>query len=319
MRGNFLSVPTDDPQRDERLGWTGDLNMFSPVATFLYDTAGMLGNWLEDLHADQVDDDEHWQKGVVPLVVPNCIKKKPGDGPGWDKGWDPMPNGVWADAAVMVPWQLYVTSGDRSILTRQYSSMLDYLRSGVSRGADGLWDPEIWQFGDWLDPSAPTNDSGRGRTDGTFVADCYLLRSTELMSTIAQTLGYLDEGKHFRQVYDDVLAAFQTKYLTPTGLLAPDTPTAYALALSFNLLPLPLRAAASSRLTRALRLNDFLIPTGFVGTAHLLHALSTTGDSDIAYATLLANGCPSLLYPVRMGATTIWERWDALKPDGFGE
>lgn len=316
MRSNFLSVPTSDPQRDERLGWTGDLNFFCPTANFLYNTTGMLGNWLEDLQADQMDHDSHWRRGVVSLVVPNCIKKKDSDQPGSDAGWDPMPNGCWSDAAIMVPWQLYLRSGDTNILARQYSSMQAYLHDGVTRGPDGLWDPNVWQFGDWLDPSAPRNDSGRGKTDGTFVADCYLLRSTELLSTIASILNHQDDATAYQINHNSLLSIFKSKYITPDGLLAPDTPTAYALALDFNLLPARLGTNATSRLIRALRLNDFRIPTGFVGTAHLLPALSSTGHTNVAYAMLLANNFPSILYPVRMGATTIWERWDSLLPDG---
>ena len=316
MRSNFLSIPSDDPQRDERLGWTGDLNMFCATANFLYDTTGMLSNWLEDLAADQMDDSPEWRKGVLPLIVPNCTKKRPGDGPGWSKGWGPLPMGVWSDAAVMVPWQLCLTSGDKTILERQYASMVAYLDKGVDRGLDGLWAAETWQFGDWLDPLAPINDSGRGLTDGTFVADCYLLKSTSLMATISSILNQPENASKYQQTYDDLLSTFRHKYLTPSGLLAPDSPTAYALALAFNLMPAHLHDAAASRLIRCLRLNDFRIPTGFVGTAHLLPALSLTGNSNIAYAMLLATGYPSILYPVRMGATTIWERWDALKPNG---
>ena len=315
VRSNFLSVPTDDPQRDERLGWTGDLNIICPTASLLYNTTSVLSNWLEDLLADQMDSGPDWRPGVVPLVVPNCIKKKGDDKLDWESGWDPMPNGVWADAAVMVPWQLYLFSGDNRILSRQYRSMQAYLEHGVARGPDGLWNPEVWQFGDWLDPSAPANDSGRGRTDGTFVADCYLLRSIELISRIAAVLFHTSDAEEYQRTYAKLLAAYQSKYITQTGLLAPDTPTAYALAVNFNLLPSHLFPQAASRLVRALRLNDFRIPTGFVGTTHLLSALSSSGHTDVAYAMLLAPGFPSILYPVRMGATTIWERWDALLPD----
>lgn len=329
MRSNFLSIPTDDPQRDERLGWTGDLNIFCSTANYLYNTTGVLSNWLEDLYADQMDDDEHWRKGVVPLVVPNCIKKKAEDGPGWGAGWDPMPNGVWGDAAIMVPWQLYLTSGDTEILSQQYPSMLAYLEHGVIRGRDQLWDPEIWQFGDWLDPAAPANDSGRGRTDGTFVADCYLLHSTALFARIAALLDHPDEVHRFSDQSTRLRETFQAKYISPTGLLAPDTPTAYALALSFNLFPSSPSSsnttAAVQRLIHHLRKTDFQIPTGFVGTLHLLPSLtnhntntnnSNNLNSNAAYTLLLSPSTPSLLSPVRMGATTIWERWDALTPDG---
>ncbi|KPI43285.1 uncharacterized protein AB675_7167 [Cyphellophora attinorum] len=305
MRSNFLSIPSECSSRDERLGWTGDINIFAPVATFLYDTVGMLRNWLEDLCADQMmDEHEHWQKGVVPLFVPCLPRHTP----------SLMPNGVWGDAAVMVPWQLFMQSGDVALLGRQYDSMKQYLEHGVRRGSDGLWHPEQWQFGDWLDPNAPVNDSGRGRTDGTFVADCYLVQSTKIVAMVAERLGNTAEARNFQSMSQDLLSAFQNKYITPCGLIVPDSPTALALAIAFDLTPSP--QAAVSRLSRSLRTNDFRITTGFVGTAHLLHSLSKSNMTNLAYQMLLSKSVPSLLYPVRMGATTIWERWDAIKPDG---
>ncbi|KIY02101.1 uncharacterized protein Z520_02239 [Fonsecaea multimorphosa CBS 102226] len=319
MRGNFLSVPTECPSRDERLGWTGDLNLFAPVATFLYDTGGMLGDWLQDLYADQMDEHKDWEKGMVPLYVPNCLT---GLGPE-DNGWHHMPNGVWGDAAVMVPFQLYMMTNDIDILIRQYDSMMQYLENGVRRGEDGFWDRYQWQFGDWLDPSAPPNNSGRGRTDGTFVADCFLIESTKRMAFIAKRLQKSDDFAHFSTVQSQLLAAFRTKYVTPAGLLAPDTPTALALAIAFDLLPSFENShsasgehATAARLSRALRFDDFRISTGFVGTAFLLSSLTKIHQDTLAYQMLLSRSKPSILYPVRMGATTIWERWDSLKPDG---
>ncbi|OAP56076.1 hypothetical protein AYL99_09255 [Fonsecaea erecta] len=319
MRGNFLSIPSECPSRDERLGWTGDLNLFAPVATFLYDTGGMLGDWLQDLYADQMDEHESWRKGMVPLYIPNCLT---GLGPR-DDGWHHMPNGVWGDAAIMVPFQLYMMTNDTDILSRQYDSMIQYLQNGVRRGRDGLWNSYQWQFGDWLDPSAPPNDSGRGRTDGTFVADCFLVESTKRMAIIAKQLQNSDDFAHFTTAHLQLLTAFQTKYVTPARLLAPDTPTADALAIAFDLLPSSESSksdsgehATAARLSRALRFDDFCISTGFVGTSVLLHSLTKTRQDTLAYQMLLSRSTPSLLYPVRMGATTIWERWNSLKPDG---
>ncbi|EXJ68462.1 uncharacterized protein A1O5_08255 [Cladophialophora psammophila CBS 110553] len=318
MRGNFLSIPTECPSRDERLGWTGDLNLFAPTATFLYDTGGMLGDWLQDLYADQMDEHKDWEQGMVPLYVPNCLM---GAGPG-DDGWHHMPNGVWGDAAVMIPFQLYMTTRDINILSRQYDSMTQYLEKGVRRGHDGLWDPYQWQFGDWLDPSAPPNSSGRSRTDGTFVADCFLIESTRRMAVIAKELHKPEDFTHFNAVYLQLLTAFRMKYVTPAGLLTPDTPTAHALAIAFDLLPFSETSGVSSRehvsaarISRALRFDDFSISTGFVGSAFLLPSLTKTHQDTLAYQMLLSRSLPSFLYPVRMGATTIWERWNSLKPD----
>ncbi|KAF5013505.1 hypothetical protein FDECE_492 [Fusarium decemcellulare] len=316
MKSNFLSVPTESPARDERLGWTGDLNLFMPTANFLFDTAGMLKNWLDDLYLDQMEESTYWRQGVVPLFAPNCLLRKDDD----SHGWDPMPNGVWGDAAIMIPWELYRTSGDISFLSRQYDSMLQYMKHGVVRGEDGLWDPEQWQFGDWLDPRAPQNDSGRGTTDGTFVADCFLIESTRIVAEVAQLLDKPQDSSRFRDTHTHLLQSWQSKYLSATGFVVPDTATSLSLALSLDLIPDSadgrLRKQAASRLSRIVRLNDFKITTGFVGTAFLPFALARTGYVDLAYAMVFQKQCPSFLYPVTMGATTVWERWDSMLPDG---
>ncbi|KAK7425036.1 hypothetical protein QQZ08_008312 [Neonectria magnoliae] len=316
MKSNFLSVPTECPSRDERMGWTGDANLFTPTANFLYDTAGMLRHWLDDLYLDQMEESTYWRQGVVPLFVPNCLLRKHDNG----HGWDPMPNAVWGDAAVMVPWELYCTSGDVGFLSRQYDSMLQYLEHGVTRGEDGLWDPDQWQFGDWLDPRAPQNDSGRGTTDGTFVADCFLIASTRTIAEVARLLNNPTESARFRQAHLRLVQSWQSKYLSATGFVVPDTVTALSLALWFDLIPRSgdgsLRRQAASRLSRIVRLNDFTITAGFVGTAFLSRALTQNGNVDLAYAMLFQKRCPSYLYPVTMGATTIWERWDSMLPDG---
>ncbi|KAM5343292.1 hypothetical protein ACJ41O_014258 [Fusarium nematophilum] len=310
MKSNFLSVPTECPSRDERMGWTGDINIFAPTANFLYDTGGILGNWLEDLYLDQMEESAYWRRGVVPVVIPNCLLRSDDD----SHGWDPMPNAVWGDAAVMVPWELYLTSGDTGFLSRQYGSMLQYLGHGVPRGKDGLWDPEQWQFGDWLDPRAPINDSGRGTTDGTFVADCFLAESTRIVAEVAALLDQPSDSSRFRDMHEYLVQSWRDKYLSAAGLVVPDTATALSLALSFNLVPDSSQAA--SRLSRIVRLNDFCITTGFVGTAFLPRALTQTGAVDLAYAMLFQKRYPSYLYPVTMGATTTWERWDSMLPDG---
>ena len=316
MKSNFLSVPTECPSRDERMGWTGNLNLFAPTANFLYDTAGMLRSWLDDLYLDQMEESMYWRQGVVPLVVPNSLLRNGDDG----YGWDPMPNAVWGDAAVMVPWELYRTSGDSSFLSRQYDSMLQYLEHGVARGQDGLWDPEQWQFGDWLDPRAPQNDSGRGITDGTFVADCFLIASTRIVAEVAGFLAKHADSSRFRDMHSRLVQSWRDKYLSVAGLVVSDTATALSLSLLFDLLPDSdggrLRRQASSRLSRIVRLNDFTITSGFVGTAFLPRALTQAGAVELAYAMLVQKRCPSYLYPVTMGATTTWERWDAILPDG---
>lgn len=319
MKSNFLSVPIECPSRDERMGWTGDLNIFAPTANFLYDTSGILRHWLDDLYLDQIEESPHWRKGVVPLFIPNNLLRKDDDK--GSHGWDPMPNAVWGDAAIMVPWQLYYTFGDLEFLSRQYDSMVQYLRNGVVRGQDGLWDPEQWQFGDWLDPRAPQNDSGRGTTDGTFIADCFLIQSTRIIAKIACLLDRSKESAQFNETALQLAGAWRKKYLTPSGYVLSDTATALSLALSFDLISdsnkdKPLNEQAASRLSRVVRLNDFKITTGFVGSAYLSRALTKTGNSELSYAMLFQKKCPSYLYPVTMGATTSWERWDSMLSDG---
>ncbi|KAL7906611.1 glycoside hydrolase family 78 protein [Trichoderma velutinum] len=315
IKSNFLSVPTECPSRDERFGWTGDLNIIAPTANFLYDTTGMLKNWLQDLYLDQMET-EYWRQGVVPLFVPNSLLRN-GDG---GHGWDPMPNGVWGDAAVMVPWGLYRMSGDINFLSAQYASMVQYLEKGVTRGQDGLWDPEQWQFGDWLDPRAPLNDSGRGTTDGTFVADCFLIASTQIAAEVAAVLAKPADSSRLRDTALRLVHSWRDKYLTAAGLVVPDTATALSLALSFDLLPESrgnsTKAQAAARLFRLVRLNDFKLTTGFVGSALLSRALTRSGGVELAYTMLFQKKCPSYLYPITMGATTTWERWDSMLPDG---
>ncbi|WQF79293.1 Putative alpha-L-rhamnosidase, concanavalin-like domain, six-hairpin glycosidase superfamily [Colletotrichum destructivum] len=303
MRGNFVSIPTDCPQRDERLGWTGDIQVFSPTASFLYDCAGMLGNWMRDVVLDQRD-----AGGVVPLVVPNVMR----DGP-----WPSVPQAVWDDVVVLVPWTLYKWFGDAGVLRETYPGMRDYLRS-VQRSEDGLWDPDLWQLGDWLDPNAPPAEPGLARTDGTLVADAYLVYVTDVVSRIAGVLGLAADAEDLAAEHVRLKQLFRDKYMTKAGFVVADSQTALALALLFDLHETPAqRTAAAARLARLVRYAKFRVSTGFAGTPVVLHALSETGHAQVAYRMLLETGCPSWLYPVvRMGATTVWERWDSMMEDG---
>ncbi|PLB55755.1 hypothetical protein P170DRAFT_461545 [Aspergillus steynii IBT 23096] len=305
MRGNFLSIPTDCPQRDERLGWTGDIQVFSPTASFLFDTTGMLSNWLEDLSADQLST-EH---GIPGLVVPEIL---------WERRCVPTPQAVWHDAAILTPWDLYLASGDEDILRRQYESMRVWIDKAIRRGDDGLWTRNVWQLGDWLDPNAPPDDAGYGRTDGIFVADAYLVHITRTMAKIALVLNRMDDASRYRSNASHLTSRFQRKYLSSHGYLASDTQTAYALAIRFALLPDDANAYANAatRLSELVGAAKFHIGTGFVGTALICPALTDTKQGSLAYRMLLEKHCPSWLYPVTMGATTVWERWDSMHPDG---
>ncbi|RDW85125.1 hypothetical protein BP6252_02715 [Coleophoma cylindrospora] len=302
MRGNFLSIPTDCPQRDERLGWTGDIQVFGPSAGFLYNTTGMLGNWLEDLSVDQED-----ANSIPPVIIPNVLKDD----------WKDTPQAAWCDVTVLLPWTLYKSSQDAEILRRQYPSMVSWLKKGLPRGSDGLWESNHWKLGDWLDPAAPPEAPDRCLTDATLVADAYLVYVTGIVSEICTIIGLADDHKMWAADYAKVKETFQRKYITPSGLVMSDTQTAYALALVFSLYENKSQVSyAAQRLARLVKIAAFRVSCGFVGTPLITHALSRTANPDLAYRMLLEEGCPSWLYPVSMGATTMWERWDSMLPDG---
>jgi alpha-L-rhamnosidase len=302
MRGNFLSIPSDCPQRDERLGWTGDIQIFGPSATFLYDCIGMLSEWMEDVACEQSD-----YNGVPPLVVPNIL----------DHVWPSIPQALWDDVVIILPWVLYLSSGDRDILHRQYPSMISWLNQGVRRGEDGLWDPELWQLGDWLDPQAPPDEPGDCRTNGTLVADAYLVYVTSLMVEIASILGRDTESRHYSCKAQRLRGLFQNKYIAPSGLIVGDSQTAYSLAIVFGILSTRCQLDTARRqLAARVRMAKFRVATGFAGTPVILQALTDTDNLPLAYRMLLEDECPSWLYPITMGATTVWERWDSMLPNG---
>ncbi len=300
MRGNFFDIPTDCPQRDERLGWTGDIQVFSPTASFLYDTCGFLASWLQDVAAEQQD-----AHGIVPAVVPNTITG------------EPLGAAAWGDAAVIVPWVLYQRFGDTEILSAQFASMCAWVDWIAERaGTRRLWN-KGFQFGDWLDPAAPPEKPGDARTDHSLVATAYFARSAELVAQTANLLGLTQEHARYRTLADEIRRAFHQEYVSPNGRLVSDSQTAYTLAIEFGLLPTAeQRQHAAERLVALVRANRYRIGTGFVGTPMICDALSSTGNLDVAYRLLFERECPSWLYPVTMGATTIWERWDSMLPDG---
>ncbi|CEJ56713.1 hypothetical protein PMG11_02912 [Penicillium brasilianum] len=302
-RGNFVSIPTDCPQRNERLGWTGDIQIYCPSASFLYHTAGMLSGWLKDLAAEQLLDTND---GIPPFVVPDVLQDV----------WPHAPQAVWDDVVVLTPWSLYCSYGDANILRRQYPSMIAWLDRGIRRGSDGLWEPQLWQLGDWLDPTAPPSEPGDARTHGVLVADAYLVHVTNVMSHISKILGVTSDARRFRADALRLKAAFQHKYIAPSGLLVGDSQTALSLAIQFDLFSTSeQRVTASERLAQLVRLAKFRVATGFAGTPIITHALTKAGHHQIAYRMLQEKGCPSWMYPITMGATTIWERWDSMLPD----
>ncbi|MDQ7910356.1 glycoside hydrolase family 78 protein [Phytohabitans sp. ZYX-F-186] len=302
MRGNFLDVPTDCPQRDERVGWTGDIQVFGPTAAYLYDCAGMLASWLADVAAEQLPD------GTVPWYVPVIPAHHM---------WTPIrPGAGWGDVAVLLPWTLYERYGDAGLLARQYPSAKAWVDL-VARlaGPDRLWD-EGFQLGDWLDPSAPPDDPAAATTDRYLVATAYFARSARRLADIAEVLGETADAERYGRLAAEVRRAFQRRYVTGPGRLASDTQTAYAMAIAFDLLPAAEVAACGDRLAELVAAGGNRIGTGFLGTPLVADALTATGHLDTAYDLLLQRECPSWLYAVTQGATTIWERWDSLLPDG---
>ncbi len=299
MRGNFMDVPTDCPQRDERLGWGGDLGVFAPSATFLYECSGMLANWLRDLAAAQST------VGTVPFWIP------------WFQITFPLtPSSVWGDAAVILPWVLYRRFGDAGILRDQYDSMKTWVdQVAAIAGPSHLWQSGL-HLGDWLDPSAPADAPEAARTDKYFIATAYHALTTRLVARIAQILGEVEDARRYGQRADEIREAFRAEYVSPNGLVVGDAQTAFSLALEFDLLDETQRERAGRRLVDIVAANDHRVGTGFVGGRVILDALTNAGAVDSAYHMLLRRDCPSWLYPVTMGATTIWERWDSMLPDG---
>ncbi|TDD65279.1 alpha-L-rhamnosidase [Jiangella aurantiaca] len=302
MRGNMVDLPTDCPQRDERVGWTGDIQVFGPTASFLYDVAGMLAGWLGDVEREQLPD------GTVPWYVPVIPAHKT---------WTPIrPGAAWGDVVTFLPWTLYERYGDAGVVADRFESARRWVDL-VDRlaGPDHLWD-DGFQLGDWLDPAAPPQDPADARTDRYLVATAYFAASARRLSWLAGVLGRDVERKHYAALADAVRDAFAATYVLPDGRMTSDAQTAYALGLRFDLIPDELRAAAGRRVGELVRAEGNRIATGFVGTPLVSDALTDAGELDTAYDLLLQRDCPSWLYPVTHGATTIWERWDSLLPDG---
>ncbi|MFJ6533913.1 family 78 glycoside hydrolase catalytic domain [Microbacterium sp. NPDC091662] len=303
MRGNFVDIPTDCPQRDERVGWTGDVQVFGPTASTLFDVSGMLSGWLRDVEADQLPD------GTVPWFVPVIPSHKV---------WSPIRAGAaWGDVATLLPWTLYQRFGDEGVLATQFESARRWVDKVESlAGPDRLWN-EGFQLGDWLDPAAPPQDPGDARTDRYLVATAYFARSARAVADMARVLGRSADAARYDTLAAEVAAAFRGGYVKPDGTMTSDAQTAYALAIVFDLLADETqRAAAGTRLAELVRAAGNRIATGFVGTSLVCDALTLTGHTEAAYDLLLEQGCPSWLYQVVQGATTIWERWDAMLPDG---
>jgi alpha-L-rhamnosidase len=300
QKGNFLDVPTDCPQRDERLGWTGDAQMFARTAAFNRDVAGFFTKWLGDVAADQQAD------GAVPHVIPDVLS---------ENGSGASASAAWADAAVIVPWTMYLSYGDTRFLEAQYPSMkawVEHMRRQA--GEKNLWTTGF-HFGDWLAFATTSSDYPGATTGKDLIATAFYAYSTSLLQRAAVVLGKAEDARIYGDLVPRIKDAFVREFVSGAGRVGENTQTAYALALQFDLLPEAQRADAARRLAAEVRARGHLT-TGFVGTPYLCHVLSRYGYTDVAYRLLNRQEYPSWLYPVKQGATTIWERWDGLKPDG---
>lgn len=309
QKGNFLDVPTDCPQRDERLGWTGDIAVFASTACYQFDVADLLHNWLLDLRAEA----EH--SGYVPFVVPNVLKLIGGDDLG---AYNSIfgPTAIWGDAAAWVPEALWWAYGDRDQLAAHYPAIVLHLESIVPRLSEsGLWDSGF-QFGDWLDPTAPPDEPMRAKADGAVIATASLYRTAGFAASVARELGRSADCDRWSMLAERTRAAFREHYLQRDGRIKSDAQAVYALAIHFGLLDEEEKMLAGERLADLIRDADYCVATGFAGAPYVVWALTETGHIDAAYRLLLQDRPPSWLYAVGMGATTIWERWDSLLPDG---
>lgn len=306
QRDNYLDVPTDCPQRSERLGWTGDATAFTPTAVFHQNVMPFMRKWLRDLAADQ--DPATGMAQVVPDIL--------SDGPG---GSGQNGSAYWGDAATVIPWTLYQTYGDRQVLEEQYPSMqtwVEYVRRQC--GQNGLWQTGF-QYGDWLGLDSESNglsEERKGATDDYFAANACYLWSLGIMADTARALGKAADEAMYRELKQKVLAAFRDEYVTRTGRLVSETQTAMTLALHFGLVEEGFKAAVADRLEANIAAHKTHLTTGFIGTPYLCLALSDNGKHDLAGKLLLQEENPGWLYEVKMGATTVWERWNSVLPDG---
>ncbi len=299
LKGNFLDVPTDCPQRDERLGWTGDAQMFIRTAAYLRHIGPFFTKWSRDLAADQKED------GGVPFVIPQAEV---------DFG-DRHSSAAWGDAAIICPWTIYVAYGDKRILSEQYDSMqawVNYIRKQGDN--EFLWNTGF-HFGDWLGLDAKP-DTYVGATDKDFIATAFYAYCVGLMQKIASILGKEEDAQQYEDWYERIIDAFHQEFVTPAGRLSVPTQTAQVLALMFGLVDGTAKTRTINKLAELLEESKFHLTTGFVGTPYLNLVLSANGMNDAAYKLLLQQDYPSWLYPVTKGATTIWEHWDGIKPDG---
>ena len=296
LRSNFLDIPTDCPQRDERLGWTGDAQIFSWTAAFHRNTALFFSKWMRDVAAES-----SLEKGV-PHVVPDILGQ--------------YSSSAWSDVAVIVPWVVYQTYGDVRILEESWKCMHEWVDYTCSHSEEnGLW-MSGFQYGDWLALDKEEGADRTGATDPYLIANAYYLYVTDLVRQTAGILGKQEEEKTYGRLYEKTLAAFREEYYTATGRIVSETQTGAVLSLYFHLAEEKDRKRILETLLHNIEKHKNHLTTGFVGTPYLCHALSENGAHEMAATLFMKEDYPSWLYAVNMGATTVWERWNSIMPDG---
>ncbi len=285
QRANFVSIPTDCPQRDERLGWTADAQVFTPTAVYNSDVQAFMSRWLGDVRYAQSHEGSFTD--VAPVVTQFFADGAP----------------AWADAGTIIPWHLYRVYGDKRLLATSLPSMKRWVDFVHKHNPDLVWTRRVGKhYGDWLQIDAETSRP--------LLATAYFAHSAELTSHAAKVLGENDAAMKYASLAADIKKVFVENFLLEDGTLESDTQTTYLLALAFDLVPDDLRKSMADRLVKTIERHNGLLTTGFVGVALLCPVLSEIGRSDLAYALLETDKFPSWLYSVRQGATTIWERWD---------
>lgn len=294
QRGNFLSVPTDCPQRNERLGWTGDAQIFARTACYLTDSARFFTKYTTDMN------DAQSPSGAFSDTAP--------DGGYYEhrttrsfRQWLSPDNAAWADAGVIIPWTLYQIYGDTSILESSYENMVRWIVYS-KKNSTGLIRPDYSDYGDWLSIDADTPKD--------VLATAYFAYSTKLMEHISSVLGKTEDAQKYEELFNDICTAFENTFVGHDGKIKGETQTVYVIALQFNLLTDSNRELAIKHLVSDIRSREYHLTTGFLGVGYLLPVLTESGQTDVAYKLLQQESFPSWLYSVKHGATTIWERWD---------
>lgn len=302
-RSNFVDIPTDCPQRDERMGWTGDIAIFASTGCFVFDMSRFFDKWLLDMNASQS------RGGGIRWTIP------------YDKAGVPsFAISVWGDAAILVPFQTYLSRGDMNLLKRQYPHMKRFVNAErfwarfLSFSKDGRCILKYpFQFGDWC---APNEEFKEWTHKGPWIATCYYANSAHILSKVAKILGHEKDAIYYDKLYGSISKAFEHKFLDENGKLYFEFQSGYALALSFLKIDDNKKRYMAHRLGELIKENDYHLSTGFPGTPQLLFALYDYGEIEVARKLLLQDTYPSWLYQIRKGATSIWERWDAIREDG---